>query len=119
MKISNIITLVKAGYTPAEISALERADDVLQLLNEGATKEDIPALLELSSDVTEPAPAPENILSQPPEEEPPEPAADPVDYKKMYNDLLKQTQAANVRGNIAEDIPNNEDVIKEIVKSFM
>ena len=116
MKISNIITLVKAGYTPAEISAMDRAEDVVQMLTEGISKEDIPALLELSVDVPELPPEPEPAK---PKEEKEEPSVDPVDYKKKYEELLKQTQKANTRGNIADEMPNNDEVIKDIVRSFM
>lgn len=115
MKITNIITLVKAGYTPAEISALDRADDVLQMLNEGISKEDIPELLALSVDVPDSTPEPERV--KPTEAE--KPVDDPVDYKMKYETLLKQTQKANTRGNIAEQMPDNTKTIEEMVRSFM
>lgn len=117
MKISNIIKLVKAGYTPAEIADLERSDEVLQLIEEGINKEDVPALLELAVDVPEKPPAePEKVGSLTAE---PEYAADPIDYKMKYETLLKETQTRNARGNIADDLPDNKKTIEEMVKSFM
>ena len=115
MKISDIITFVKAGYSPAEIAAVQNPADVSALLQEGIKKEDIPQFLELLAEKTAPDPEPEQTVG--PEEKHPE--QDPIDYKSKYETLLKQQQQANIRANMAADVPSDEDTIKEIVRSFM
>ena len=115
MKISNIINFVKAGYTPAEIAGMENADAVNALLNEGITKENIPAYLELIGDdpAPEETPEPEQVGPEPTEPE------DATDYKKKYNDLLKQTQDAAARQNMKPEEKSSDEVLADIVKSFM
>lgn len=115
MKLGNIINFVKAGYTPAEIAGMENADAVNALLQEGIKKEDIPSYLELIGDEPEPEEKPE------PEEVGPEPTEpeDPTDYKKKYNDLLKQTQEAAARQNMKPEEKSSDEVLADIVKSFM
>ena len=115
MKISDIITFVKAGYSPAEIAAVQNPADVSALLQEGIKKEDIPQFLELLAE--KPAPDPEPEAEVRPEEKQTE--QDPIDYKSKYETLLKQQQQANIRANMAADVPSDEDTIKEIVRSFM
>ena len=115
MKISDIITFVKAGYTPAEIAAVKDTAEVTALLQEGIKKEDIPQYLELLAEKSAPDPEPAEEVR--PAEQPPE--QDPIDYKSKYETLLKQQQQANIRANMAADVPSDEDTIKEIVRSFM
>ena len=116
MKLSNIINFVKAGYTPAEIAGMENADAVSQLLQEGIKKEDVPAYLDLLKDDPEPAKEPEKDTFKPPEEEP---DADPTDYKEKYQTLLKQTQEAAVRQNMKPEEKSSDEILADIVKSFM
>lgn len=113
MKINDIITLVKAGYSPAEIGALENRAETVQLVEAGIKKEDIPAFLELAKD--DPAPEPEQVK---PSEQEPEPE-DPTDYKEKYQQLLKQTQEKATRENMQKEKPNNDEILADIVKSFM
>ena len=115
MNIKNIINFVKAGYTPAEIAGMENADAVSQLLQEGIKKEDVPAYLELLKDDPAPDPAPEPV--KPPKEEPEK--DDPTVYKEKYETLLKKTQEAAARENMKPDEKSSDEVIAEIVKSFM
>ena len=115
MKLSNIINFVKAGYTPAEIAGMENADAVSQLLQEGIKKEDIPAYLDLLKDDPAPDPAPEPV--KPPKEDP-EPE-DPTDYKEKYNTLLKKTQEAAARANMKPEEKSSDEILADIVKSFM
>lgn len=116
MKLSNIINFVKAGYTPAEIAGMENADAVSQLLAEGIKKEDVPAYLDLLKDDPEPVKEPEKDTVRPPEEEP---DADPTDYKEKYQTLLKQTQEAAVRQNMKPEEKSSDEILADIVKSFM
>ena len=114
MKISDIITFVKAGYSPAEIAAVENPADVTALLQEGIKKEDIPNYLQLMAEKPEPDPEPAKDVRPAKEAE-----EDPVDYKSMYETLLKEKQQANIRKNMAADVPSDEETIEEIVRSFM
>ena len=114
MKLSNIINFVKAGYSPAEIAGIEDPDAVSQLLNEGVKKEDIPGYLDLLKDDPAPDTEPEPVR---PSQEEPEP--DPTDYKEKYQTLLKKTQEAAVRGNMKPAEQSSDEILADIVKSFM
>lgn len=112
MKITDILTLVKAGYTPTEIGNLERKEDVLQLIQGGAGKDDIDELLSLAGDDPqaghEPEPAPE------PDPEPEE------DYKAKYEELLKKTQLQNQRQPMAPtDTKTADEIVAEIVSEYI
>lgn len=116
MKITDILTLVKAGYTPTEIGNLERKDDVLQLIQGGAQKDDIDELLSLAGDDPqvgqEPDPAPE-----PPKEPDPEPEED---YKAKYEELLKKTQLQNQRQPMAPaNTKTADEILAEIVTEYI
>lgn len=117
MKLSNIITFVKAGYTPAEIAGMDNADAVAALLNEGTKKEDIPAFLDLLKDDPAPDPEPEPEKVKPSKEDP-EPE-DPTDYKEKYEALKKQMQQKEVRQNMKPEEQSSDEILAEIVKSFM
>lgn len=117
MKLSNIINFVKAGYTPAEIAGMENADAVSQLLQEGIKKEDVPAYLDLLKDDPEPEETPEKDKVRQSEED--EPDNDPTDYKEKYNTLLKKTQEAAVRQNMKPEEKSSDEILADIVKSFM
>lgn len=115
MKLSNIITFVKAGYSPAEIAGMDNADAVAALLNEGTKKEDIPAFLDLLKD--DPAPDPEPEPVEPPQEDTEK--DDPTDYKEKYEALKKQTQQKEARQNMKPDEKSSDEILADIVKSFM
>lgn len=111
MKITDILTLVKAGYTPTEIGNLERKEDVLQLIQGGASKDDIDELLSLAGeDPEEPEP------KQEPEKDP-EPEDD---YKAKYEELLKKTQLQNQRQPMAPtDTKTADELVAEIVSEYI
>lgn len=112
MKITDILTLVKAGYTPTEIGNLERKEDVLQLIQGGAQKDDIDELLSLAGEDPEPEPAPE-----PPKDPAPEPEED---YKAKYEELLKKTQLQNQRQPMApENKKTADELLAEIVSEYI
>ena len=117
MKLSNIITFVKAGYTPAEIAGIDNADAVAALLNEGTKKEDIPAFLDLLKDDPDPDPEPGPEKGKPSKEDP-EPE-DPTDYKEKYEALKKQMQQKEVRQNMKPEEKSSDEILADIVKSFM
>lgn len=108
MKITDILTLVKAGYTPTEIGNLERKEDVLQLIQGGAGKDDIDELLSLAGEDPEPEPEPEQA---------PEPEED---YKAKYEELLKKTQLQNQRQPMAPtDTKTADEIVAEIVSEYI
>lgn len=117
MKLSNIINFVKAGYTPAEIAGMENADAVSQLLQEGIKKEDIPAYLDLLKDDPDPEEKPKKDTFKPSKEDDPE--DDPTDYKEKYQTLLKKTQKAASRENMKPDEKSSDEILADIVRSFM
>ena len=111
MKITDILTLVKAGYTPTEIGNLDRKEDVLQLIQGGARKDDIDELLSLAGEdpVEEPEPEPEKPA---PEQE--------EDYKAKYEELLRKQQLQNQRQPMAP--ANNktaDEILAEIVTEYI
>ena len=110
MKITDILTLVKAGYTPTEIGNLERKEDVLQLIQGGARKDDIDELLSLAGEDPEPEPAPE-----------PEPEPEPEnEYKTKYEELLKKQQLQNQRQPMAPaDTKTADEIVAEIVSEYI
>lgn len=116
MKISDIITFIKAGYSPAEITALESPSDVATLLSEGVKKEDIPACLELLSATSEESEKTQDVKEEMEKEKTSE---DTTNYKVLYETLLKEKQQQNVRENMADDMQDNKKTIEDIVRSFM
>lgn len=118
MKVSEIITFVKAGYNPAEIAAMENPAETAALLNEGVKKEDIPSFLSLLAEPEEKEKEiTQDVTPQPGKEK--ETDDDPTDYKELYQNLLKETQQKKTRENMADDMPSNQKTIEEIVRSFM
>jgi len=112
MKITDILTLVKAGYTPTEIGNMERKEDVLQLLQGGAAKDDIDELLALAGeDPEQPDPEPE------PDKKDPEPEED---YKQKYEELLKKQQLLNQRQPMGQQNKKTADeILSEIVSEYL
>ena len=110
MKITDILTLVKAGYTPTEIGNLERKEDVLQLIQGGARKDDIDELLSLAGEDPKPEPEPEPEKDPEPEE----------DYKTKYEELLKKQQLQNQRQPMAPtDTRTADEIVAEIVSEYI
>ena len=110
MKITDILALVKAGYTPTEIGNLERKEDVLQLIQGGARKDDIDELLSLAGEDPLPDPEPE-----------PEPDPEPEeDYKAKYEELLKKQQLQNQRKPMEpENNKTADELVAEIVSEYI
>lgn len=116
MKITDILALVKAGYTPTEIGNLERKEDVLQLIQGGASKDDIDELLSLAGDDPQAGHEP-----QPDPQPDPQPEPEPEeDYKAKYEELLKQTQLKNQRQPMAQpDTKTADELLAEIVTEYI
>lgn len=97
MDIKNLVTLIKAGYKASEIKDMEHRDIVIDLLNNGVSKEDMNEYVDLA--LQQDAGGDKNGRN----EEETEEAG--TDYKRLYEDLLKQTQDKNTR----EDISGKDD----------
>lgn len=100
MDLNDIITLVKAGYTKDEISAMQSLP-------------------------TEPAAGPAEVTPDPqpvPEENAPAPAPvqEPGNYEKMealLNKLINITQGQNINANMAPAVPTrtSQDILADVI----
>lgn len=102
MDLNDIITLVKAGYTKDEISAMQASP-------------------------TEPAAGPAEVTPDPqpvPEENAPAPATAPApeqgNYEKMealLNKLINITQGQNINTNMAAAVPTrtSQDILADVI----
>ena len=109
MKFEDLVTFAKAGYKPSEVKEL------LELQVESEKE----PLLE------DKEPLPEDKEPLPEDKEPlPEDKEPEVDYKKLYEETqekLKEAQKANVTKDVSnsEDEPSDEDIVKDLFRSFM
>ena len=113
VSIGDLITLAKAGYTPAQVKELitlsEKADPAKPEEPQGAA----PAPLEPKSVSPEPERAPEK------EAQPEEPKKEEINYKELYEksqEDLKKAQAQN-RGADAS-LNNPADPEKDLLAVF-
>lgn len=123
MKVSDIVKLMKAGYTPGEIARLEDPNSVLELIAGGVEKDQVDECLSLITSEPEPE-DPENGDPEPedPEPEDPEPDDPKPDYEKMYNELLKKTQKKAMQKDISGSNPppkSTDEILKELVVDYM
>lgn len=112
MKVKDIISLVKAGYTPAEIGSLgEDQEAVLEFVSGGVSKDDIPTLLEISRTVSDDNPDPGA------EETPPDPEED---YKSKYEALLQKIQKESLNEDQSgKKQKSSDELLADIVRDFM
>ena len=117
MKIADILKLMKAGYNAGEISELERKDEILELVNGGVKKDDVPEYLKLLDE------APEDPDREEPEADPePEKEKEPEeDYKKLYEELKAKTEKAAARKDLSGQVQKKtaDDILKEIAVDYM
>jgi len=117
MKIADILKLMKAGYNAGEISELERKDEILELVNGGVSKKDVPDYLKLLDE------APEDPDREEPEAEPePEKEKEPAeDYKKLYEELKAKTEKAAARKDLSGQVQKKtaDDILAEIAVDYM
>jgi len=129
MKVSDIVKLMKAGYTPGEIAKLEDPASVLELIAGGVEKDQVDECLSL---ITQESGAPggngDNAGGAPPSGAAAEPegggaSADPgPDYEKMYNDLLKKTQKQAMQKDMSGSNPppkSTDEILKELAVDYM
>lgn len=125
MNLSDSLSLVKKGYTVAqikEISALSaESADIIELAKSATTYEEFTALLEVirepakADPVTPPADAPKS------EETAPEEKKEEVDYKAEAEKLraqLAQAQKANTGADLSGSAKDNhEEILKDLMRS--
>ena len=103
MTITDIITLAKQGYKPADIK------DLIELSNKQPGEQEI-------EKETDPDDA-----GDPEQEDDPEEQIDPEpDYKKMYEDIKKEMQRKNVRENSQnpEDDKTLDEKMADLIRSI-
>ena len=138
MKVSDIVKLMKAGYTPGEIAKLEDPASVLELIAGGVEKDQVDECLSL---ITQESCAPggngDNVGGASPSDTSAEPegtsasaepegasaSADPgPDYEKMYNELLKKTQKEALQKDMSGSNPplkSTDEILKELAVDYM
>lgn len=106
MDLNDIITLVRAGYTKEEISAMQ------SLPTEPAAG---PA--EVTPD---PQPDPQPVPEENAPAQAPAPAQEPGNYEKMealLNKLINITQGQNINANMAPTVPTrtSQDILADVI----
>lgn len=118
MLFNDLITLAKAGFTPADVR------EFLKEKEPEASSSGEPATEKTVTTDPENAPEPEMKKDPIPEQEPQNVTSEPeqsVDYKKQYEEAveaLKKAQAANTR----QELPKEEDsskIFSEAMAAFM
>lgn len=121
MKIADILKLMKAGYTAGEISGLDRKDDILELIQGGVEKDDIPDYLALLDEAPEDPDRdePDKGPEEPKPEEPDTPPAE--DYKKLYEELKAKTEKAAARKDISgqQKTKTADEILAELAVDYM
>ena len=116
MKVKDIITLVKAGYTPQEIGALGNdSSKVVEMISGGISKDDVPTLLEIANTV-------ESVLEEtkPDESDNETPDnEDDIDYKAEYEKLLKEKQKRTSHEEITNNEKTADEILADMARSFM
>lgn len=120
MKVSDIVKLLKAGYTPGEIGKLEDPASVLELIAGGVEKDQVDECLSLISQGADPEP--DDPEPDDPEPDDPEPDDPKPDYEKMYNELLKKTQKQAMQKDMSGSNPpqkSTDEILKELAVDYM
>lgn len=125
MNAGEILKLVGAGYKPAdikELAELERTQpEAVKIAASGVALQEVKDLLTLAAPV-EDAPS-EGVEPEPAKSEP------ETDYKKLYEELkkeseslkgtLKQIQEDNSRKDVSGNTPDLDQTLADIVTQFM
>ena len=125
MKTGELLKLIGAGYKPADLKELNELSkdkpEALQIALNGSNLSDVKDYLSLISD--EDGGVPESEKPKTPESE------ETPDYKSMYEELKKRSDAQeekireiqtnNQRQDQSSDRQSDEDILKDIVASFM
>ena len=116
MLFNDLITLAKAGFTPADVREfLKEKDPEASSASESATEKAVTTDL-----VTEPEPEKQKDPIPEKESQNVTPEPEQVDYKKQYEEAveaLKKAQAANTRQQLPEE--DSGKIFAEAVAAFM
>ena len=123
MDIKGLIKLNNAGYSLAEIKEMKNRDTVIELLDNGITRGDIPYYIEAleEAEKTEEPEKPEKPEEpEEPEETEKTEKAEEETYKEKYEKLLREKQEKERRKPIDDNnVKTAEDVLKELALEFM
>lgn len=108
MDIKNLVTLIKAGYKAHEIKEMEHRDIVIDLLNNGIEKDDIPEYVDLALQQDDNIERGEDNGREEGNEE---------SYKERYENLLKETQQKRTREDISGK--DKEKTAYDILTEFL
>ena len=125
MKTGELLKLIAAGYKPVDLKELNELSkdkpEALQIALSGSNLSDVKDYLSLISDEEGKTPEPDVPETAEKEQTP--------DYKSLYEQLktesdamkeqIKQIQTDNQRQDQSENKPSDEDILIDIVSSFM
>lgn len=109
MNLADILTLAKQGYKPGDIKELISTAETVEAPQEPEKEPDI------KEDPKEPEKAIEDTATEPKESPQPEENA----KIKELEDKIKELQQANISKDISGQQEDPEDIIKDLVTSFM
>lgn len=109
MNLTDIIALAKQGYKPSDIKEL-----LSLAATDSAEKEDPGSDQSVSADQA----TGDSEESEDEQEQTEEKPADP-DYKKLYEDLKKETQRKNVRENSQQEEKTLDEKMADLIRSIM
>lgn len=122
MTVKQVIKLMRAGYSPAEIRELQDPDATLDLIEAGATKDNVRDFLDCIRDpeaAGEDQPESEHDSDEDQPDNDQSADEDQPDYKALYEQsqaTLKAAQAANNRQEITgSDTKTAADVITDYI----
>ena len=115
VSIGDLITLAKAGYTPAQVKELitlsEKDEQTIPEEQQTATAPTV----EATTVSAEPVKATENV------EKPAEPEKEEINYKELYEksqEDLKKAQAQNRGVDASQNEPDPVTDLKSVISSF-
>ena len=116
VSIGDLITLAKAGYTPAQVKELITLSEKAELVKPEEPQGAAPANVEPTSASPEPT-----ITTPEKEAKPAEPEKEEINYKELYEksqEDLKKAQALNRGANAAQNEADPVTDLKSVISSF-
>lgn len=109
MNLADILTLAKQGYKPGDIKELISMAETVEAKPEPEKEP------EIKEDPKEPEKAVEDPATEPKESPQPEESA----KIKELEDKIKELQQANISKDISKQQEDPEEILKDLVTSFM
>lgn len=113
MKFTDLIALAKQGYSPKDIKDLLALAEPEPEDPKDTEPEDPKDTEPEQKDPKDPEPV------VPEDKKPPEQQKDDTDYKKLYTDLLKETQERNRRQNMQPEEKPIEEKMADIFRGML